>query len=61
MEAVYVKREREMQVWYTLLGCVTEMCGARKICFGIARLQVNMSVPCKNSASVFLGLIEQAY
>ena len=59
MEAVYTKRER--RVWYTLLGGVTEMCGARKICFGIARLQVIKSVPCKNSASVFLELIEQAY
>ena len=36
------------------------MWGAHKVCFGITRLHVNKYVPCKNSASVFLELMEQA-
>ena len=51
---------RGLCVRYTLHSGVTEMWGAHKVCFGIARLHVNKYVPCKNSASVFLGLIEQA-
>ena len=45
---------------YTLHSGVTEMWDAHKVCFGIARLHVNKYVPCRNSASVFLELIEQA-
>ena len=39
---------------------MTELWGAHKVCFGITRLHVNKYVPCKNSASVFLELMEQA-